>query len=134
MKLVFALAAMMALPAAAEAAPEYALATLCQVLQPCQPPAQFASGPYLAPPVILEVTLDEIQAACDNGHRALIGKGQAAAPAFMGCAAFVGSGCVVHVPADVKLAVPELYDLILAHELAHCRGWVHADYDTAGLQ
>jgi hypothetical protein len=35
---------------------------------------------------------------------------------------------VVHVPGDLKVAVPELYEVVVQHELAHCRGWVHADY------
>jgi hypothetical protein len=34
----------------------------------------------------------------------------------------------VHVPADLQSQLPDLYRLIVAHELGHCRGWVHARY------
>jgi hypothetical protein len=32
------------------------------------------------------------------------------------------------VPSDVKAISAELYDVILRHELGHCRGWHHRRY------
>jgi hypothetical protein len=115
----------------------FSKAQLCVVLQPCEPPAQFASGSFVEKPVIRKITLREIQVVCGAGYRPFLGDrgveaavaaADAGAPSIMGCAQFVGSACVVHVPKDVEAAVPQLYALILAHELAHCRGWVHAKY------
>jgi hypothetical protein len=127
----FLLAALLAsaLPAAAHAAPRYSEATLCKILVPCEPPAQYAAGPYLAPPIIRQVTLARIQTVCRNAGDASSGD----LPGIMGCAAFEAGACVVHVPSDLKSTIPELYSVILRHELAHCRGWVHSDYAIAAL-
>jgi hypothetical protein len=123
--------------ASAAHAATFSKVQLCQVLQPCEPPAKFASGPFLETPVIRKVSLREVQTACGGRYRPFLGdRGVATAtanadsgfPGIMGCAQFVGSACVVHVPRDIEAAVPELYALILAHELAHCRGWVHQRY------
>lgn len=134
------------LPAAALAQadkPKFSTATLCEILQPCQPPAQYASGAYLAKPVVRNVTLRELQGICGGGYAAFLGdkmkrrevslqaamaSGQAADFGILGCAALDTASCVVHVPSDVKTALPDLYRLVLSHELAHCRGWVHARY------
>ncbi len=122
------LAALLLAPAATLAPPCAHAATfskqqLCMVLQPCEPPAKFASGPFLAKPVIREVSLRDIQRICGAGSAHAAANGD-----IMGCARLEPTECIVHVPKDVKAAVPELYDVVLRHELAHCRGWVHADY------
>ena len=114
----------------------YSTTQLCQILQPCQPPAQYASGPYVAKPVIRQVSLRQIQSICGSGYAAFLGTKahpdsvQAAVDAggdfgTLGCAQLNAGDCVVHVPSDLQAALPELYRLVLAHELAHCRGWVH---------
>jgi hypothetical protein len=122
----------------------FTTAELCQILQPCQPPARFASGPFLEPPVIEKVTLRQVQSICGGGYSAFLGKQRdlgpetvqaalaSAASSFhseiMGCAQLQTTRCVVHVPADLQAQLPDLYKLIVAHELGHCRGWVHARY------
>jgi hypothetical protein len=130
---------------AASAGESFSTAELCQVLQPCQPPAKFASGPFLEPVVIRKVTLRQIQAICggartaalhdhdhDTGaeriHAAMAAGALGRGVEIMGCAQLQPASCVVHVPAALKAQLPELYALILAHELGHCRGWVHARY------
>jgi hypothetical protein len=121
-------------PAAAHAAgPHFTTADLCQVLQPCQPPAQFQSGPFLAEPVIRAVSMAQVQTVCGRGYAALPGEGarhavQGGGFGIMGCAQLRDGACVVHVPADLKGKLPALYELVLAHELGHCRGWVHRRY------
>jgi hypothetical protein len=111
----------------------YSTAELCKVLQPCVAPAKYAAGPYLAKPIIRVVSLREVQSAC-GGPFALNRKGAATIHAVMsgdgtlGCASIANNNCVVHVPGDLKSVLPDLYRLVLAHELAHCRGWVHERY------
>jgi hypothetical protein len=103
----------------------FSTAELCQILQPCQPPAQYARGPFVAKPVVLQVSLREVQSICGGG-------GDQAAAGFpygiFGCAQITESSCIVHVPRELKAEIPELYAQVLAHELGHCRGWVHAHY------
>ena len=120
MIVLLALLAAAVLPVAANAAPVYSKPALCQILEPCEPPARYASGPYLAPVIIREVALHEIQAICRGGY------GAHAGPGVMGCAEFTGDRCVVRLPSDIKKSVPELYEVVRRHELGHCRGWVHA--------
>ena len=122
--LLVLLAVAAATPVAAQAGPIYSKPELCKILEPCEAPAQYASGPFLAPPVIHDVPLEEIQVVCGNGYRAFLGD-RASVPGIMGCAQFADGLCIVHLPSDVKAAVPELYDVVRRHELAHCRGWVH---------
>ena len=117
----------------------YSTAQLCQILQPCLPPAQYASGPYVAKPTVRQLSLKQIQGVC-GGYARFLGKTpqgpetvQAAVDAggnfgTLGCAQLNAGGCVVHVPSDLQAVLPELYRLVLAHELAHCRGWVHQSY------
>ncbi len=128
------------LPLAANAAkPHYSTQQLCQILQPCLPPAQYARGPYVAKPVIRQVSLKQLQGICGGGYAAFLGSKarpesvQAAVDAggnfgALGCAQLNASDCLVHVPGDLQAVLPELYRLVLAHELAHCRGWVHQRY------
>jgi hypothetical protein len=132
------------LPAAAPAAQgRFSSQTLCEILQPCRPPPAYASGAFLAKPVIHHVTLRQLQSICGGGYAAFLGdkannrpvslqaamaSGQAADFGILGCAALDTTACVVHLPGDVKATLPELYGLVLAHELAHCRGWVHERY------
>ncbi len=97
--------------------------TICAVLQPCTVPASFSSGPFLAPPEVRDVPLARIQRICSGGMHASAGGNS-----LLGCAQLAGGRCVVHVPADIKRAVPVLYRMILQHELAHCRGWRHERY------
>ena len=124
------------LPAEAHAQ-KYSTAQLCKILQPCQPPAQYASGPYLAKPVIRHVTLKQIQVVCDKGHsrlrRVWTPQGNEtmhdvssnADNDILGCAQLNANACIVYVPSNLKSVLPDLYRLVVAHELAHCRGWVH---------
>lgn len=137
------LAALIFTPTGVDAAkPEFSIEMMCAVLQPCQPPARYASGPFLAPPVVREITLRQVQSAC-GGYRAFLGDrtfqgadtvqaalagGGALGPGIMGCAQLTGSSCIVHVPGNLKTELPELFELVLAHELAHCRGWRHGRY------
>jgi hypothetical protein len=134
------LAVLILAPSGVDAAkPQFSTATLCQVLEPCQPPARYASGAFLAPPVVREITLRQVQSAC-SGYRAFLGDrpyqgaepvqaalagGGALGFGIMGCAQLTGSSCIVHVPRDLKAELPELFELVLAHELGHCRGWRH---------
>jgi hypothetical protein len=97
--------------------------TVCAVLQPCAVPASFSSGPFLAPPEVRDVPLARIQRICSGGLHAAAGGNS-----LLGCAQLAGGKCVVHVPSDIKRAVPTLYRMILQHELAHCRGWRHERY------
>jgi hypothetical protein len=123
MKLFVAILAAIVLAPAAVNAASYSREQLCMILQPCEPPRAFASGPFVAEPVIIEVTLRQIQQRCGSASENIV-----AADTIMGCALLEPTRCVVHVPKDVKAAIPELYDVVLRHELAHCRGWVHAHY------
>ena len=141
--LAIVLLALPAVTAQAKKAP-FSTATMCEVLQPCRPPAQYASGPFLEPPQIVPVTLRRVQAICGAGYAAFLGKDAiASGPAtvqavkasgggfnfsIMGCAQLTGNACIVHLPSDLRAEMPELYALVLAHELGHCRGWVHARY------
>lgn len=134
----FLAAFFLASPGVHAAKSQFSTATLCQVLMPCQPPAPYATGPYIAPPVLREVTLRQVQSVC-GGYRAFLGAATPSVQAAMagggafgfdilGCAQLTASSCVVHVPRDLKVELPELFDLILAHELGHCRGWRHGRY------
>ena len=125
MKFLLVLLAAAAFSPAVHAGPMYSKPELCKILEPCEPPVQYASGPFLAPPVIRDVPLQEIQADCGGGYRAFLGDGARNVPGIMGCAQFADGLCIVHLPSDIKAAVPELYDVVRRHELAHCRGWVH---------
>lgn len=120
--LVLLVSLALALPIAAQAkTKKFSMTTICAVLMPCQPPPRYASGPFLEKPVIELVTLREIQTICgDYGARGDEG--------ILGCAGLTPTSCIVHVPSDVKAGLPEVFRVILAHELAHCRGWVHAEY------
>jgi hypothetical protein len=111
------------LATAAHAAPQYSRAELCRILTPCDPPRQYASRPFVAPVIIREVTFREIQALCGNGYAAFFGAHRG--PDIMGCAELGSEVCIVHLPRDVKTAVPELFEMVRRHELAHCRGWIH---------
>ena len=103
----------------------FSTAELCQILQPCQPPAKFAKGGFLAKPIVRDVSLSEVQSVCG-------GAGDRAASGFpygiFGCAQVNPDSCMVHVPRELKAKLPELYSLVLAHELGHCRGWVHESH------
>lgn len=139
--LIVSLGLMLPVPAQATK-PRFSTQMLCEILQPCQPPAQYASGAFLAKPVVRHVTLREIQTICGGGYASFLGdkarrpvslqaamaSGQAADFGILGCAALDATSCVVHLPSDVKAALPDLYRLVHAHELAHCRGWVHGRY------
>ena len=122
---------------------QFSIETMCAALQPCQPPAKYASGPLLKPSHIVNVTLGQVQKICGRGWIAFLGEeafaggpgtvqamtaGENFGPSVLGCAQLTAANCVVHVPSEFKSELPELYDLVLAHELAHCRGWVHSNY------
>lgn len=123
-------------PMTAHAAKGYSTEQLCQILQPCQAPPQYASGPYLAKPIVRRVSLQQVQSICGGGYAAFLGKRarpksiQAAVASgggfgTLGCAQLNATECIVHVPSDLSAVLPQLFRLVLAHELAHCRGWVH---------
>lgn len=113
---------------------QFSTATMCEVLRPCMPPPQYAKGPFLERLKVVSVTLRQVQSICGGGGAsadrtsAVVGSEGTFNFGIMGCAQLTGTTCVVHVPSDVKAKLPELYALILAHELGHCRGWVHAHY------
>jgi hypothetical protein len=132
MKIVLAFLAALALPAVAHASPpRFSVDQICKILEPCLPPAKYDSGSFVEPPVIVPVTLTQIQSICSNDIDGISpGSGF---PSIMGCATFEGGKCVVHVPADVSATIPDLYNVVLRHELGHCRGWTHPEYDTASL-
>jgi hypothetical protein len=115
---------------AAETMQHVSIAEICKVLTPCLPPPQYDSGPFLMPPVVIDVPLSDIQQICGNGYKSILGN-RPELPTVMGCAAFEADACVVHVPSDIKQSIPDLYRAVLRHELGHCRGWVHADYASA---
>ena len=138
---MFALAA--TLPAAAQAAPvhkaRYSTETLCEIVQPCLPPAQYARGPFLARPAIKLMSLERIQSACADGFamrgtlpesarsvQAAVSMG--ADLGTLGCAQVQATQCEVFLPSDLRRVLPQLYSLVLTHELGHCRGWVHDRY------
>jgi hypothetical protein len=132
MRRLFLIAAAVVLASAAHAM-TFSKVQLCQILQPCEVPQRFASGPFREKPVVRKVSLRDIQTICGGrrpfpGNRDRAAAADADVPGLLGCAQFVGGACVVHVPGDLEAAVPELYRLIVDHELAHCRGWVHRRY------
>lgn len=108
--------------AASAAAPQFSNTQLCQILQPCEPPARYRSGPFVAKPVVREVSMGKVQSICGGTHAAANGFG------IMGCAQIRGGECIVHVPRNLKRELPALFDLVLAHEFGHCRGWTHRHY------
>ena len=73
---LFLLGALLLVPTSASAMKtRFSTAEMCQVLQPCQPPAKFAKGSFLAKPVIREVSLREVQSVCGGaGDRAAFGR------------------------------------------------------------
>src|SRR4051812_11368554 len=101
-----------ALAAATHSLPAQALSEdeLCVLLQPCKAPAQFANRPYLAKPVIREVSMSDVRLACINPDVAV---SHAQNP--LGCASFEGSSCIVTIPAELKNVSRELYALVLEH-------------------
>lgn len=135
MKHLFLLIACALMMPAAAQAQKYTTLQLCEILRPCQAPARYTSGPYLAIPVIRHVSLKRIQGICGGsyarlgprtGHETLQGAVLAHGDiGTLGCAQLTASACIVHVPSDLRTVLPDLYHIVLAHELAHCRGWVH---------
>jgi hypothetical protein len=121
----FALLAAVAIATASSSVPAAAAsdAELCALLEPCKAPAAFTNKPYLAKPVIKEVSMSEVRLACINPDVAV---SHAQNP--LGCTSFEGNSCVITIPAELKNVSGQLYRLVLEHELAHCRGWVHPQY------
>lgn len=91
---------------------------LCMLLQPCKAPARYASGAYIAKPEVREVSMQTVSQYCNDTH-------VAAGAGALGCATIEGGTCLVLVPKEVRAISPQLFKLIVEHELAHCRGWVH---------
>ena len=105
-------------------------AELCEMLVPCQPPAQFARGPYLGTPVIRHVGMRHIETICGfSGYEAFLGRRTihtaGSGGDVLGCTEITGGSCIVHLPSELRARLPALYRLVLAHEMGHCRGWVH---------
>jgi hypothetical protein len=93
----------------------------CAATQYCRIPAQFQRGPFLAKPLLREVSLREIQKRC-SGH-SMVPFG--VANPVVGCARLQSENCVVYLPKEVRAISEEMFAMVLEHELAHCRGWVH---------
>ena len=73
--------------------------------------------------MVIDVTLQQIQSICGADDVGRVGGGGDSVPSIMGCATFQGGKCIVHVPGDLKTVLPDVYDVVLRHELGHCRGW-----------
>ena len=114
---------------------------LCAVLLPCLPPTRYTRGPFVEPPTIERVSLATIQQACSTGENIVLSPTSKKTPriqqalgnfggglSIMGCALITNTSCIVHVPSDVEKVIPRLYDIVVEHELGHCRGWVHPRY------
>jgi hypothetical protein len=119
-------AALLAISLAATVAADVAYAKLnrqefCAATRYCRIPARFLSGPFLAKPLLREVPLREIQKRCSD--HAVIPFGVASP--VVGCARFQSENCVVYLPKEVRAISQEMFDMVVEHELAHCRGWVH---------
>jgi hypothetical protein len=97
----------------------------CAVMQYCRIPARYRNGPFLAKPVIREVSLVEVKRGCSAGGD-VASKG-ILSEYILGCARIVGANCVIYVPKEVRTISSEIFDMVLEHELAHCRGWVHGN-------
>lgn len=109
------------LPAtAANKRAEFSTATMCAALQPCMAPAKYSSGEFPEKPIIKHVTMNQLQAICGSS-----GDNASGTDGVIGCAQHTGTACIVHLPSKLRAEIPELYRLVLAHELAHCRGWKH---------
>ena len=125
---VLPVVALLFIGAAAAMAPNAAYAKLkkadfCEAAKYCRIPAKFRSGPFLAQPQLREVSLRDIQKRCSkSGHAA--GPFGVASP-VVGCAMFQGTNCVVYLPKEVRAISQEMFDMVVEHELAHCRGWTH---------
>jgi hypothetical protein len=88
--------------------------TACLGLPTCQPPAKYASGPFLQKPIIRIVSARDLQSICQYA----IG---AQGDTILGCAEMTGTTCLVRIAKEVRQA--GLYETVVNHELAHCRGW-----------
>lgn len=92
---------------------------LCQIVDHCRAPARYATGPFRAEPVVRTMDARNLATWCSNGQ----GLGGQEGP--LGCTELGSDRCLVFISDKVRPASRELYDLVLAHELAHCRGWIH---------
>lgn len=92
--------------------------THCLGVPTCLPPAKYASGPFLQPPVIRLVRARDLQSICANG----IG---APGDTIVGCSEMTETTCLVRIAREARLGSGSLYQAVLNHELAHCRGWRH---------
>jgi len=98
-------------------------AELCQVLYPCEPPTRYRSGRFVKQPRIVDVSMRQVEAICAG--RVSHARNGDFPYTVMGCAELTGTECIVHISTSLKTVSPLLYDLVLAHELGHCRGWRH---------
>src|SRR6185503_18746319 len=92
--------------------------TACLGLPTCQPPSKYTSGPFLQRPIIRIVSGRALQSICANG----VG---ASGDTIVGCAEMTGTTCVIRIAKEARQAGASLYNAVLNHELAHCRGWRH---------
>jgi len=95
----------------------------CAVMQYCRIPARYRKGGFLAKPVIREVSLSEVREGCSTTTE--VSRKGILADYILGCARIVGANCFIYVPKDVRTISDEIFEMVLEHELAHCRGWVH---------
>jgi hypothetical protein len=124
----FPIAALLAIGAFASVVPDTGHAKLskrefCAVAEYCRIPVQFRRGPFLAQPLLREMPIREIQKNCSrDGHAA--GPFGVNSP-VIGCAKFQDTNCVVYLPKEVRDLSKDIFDMVVEHELAHCRGWTH---------
>jgi hypothetical protein len=123
---IVCIAGLLAIGLTATIAPDGASAKLnkrefCAATQYCRIPARYRSGPFLAKPLLREVSLREIQKRC-SGHTVVP---FGVANPVVGCARLQGEDCVVYLPKEVRAISEEMFAMVVEHELAHCRGWVH---------
>src|SRR5690349_8686516 len=78
-----------------------------------EPPARYASGPYLKPLRVLTLPVSDIAKIC--GHVAQGGKMERVA-----CAVFYRFSCYVYIANQLPSG---WRPGVLEHEKAHCRGW-----------
>lgn len=97
----------------------------CSVMQYCRIPLRYRKGPFLAKPVIREVSVSEVRKGCSTNAE---GASKGILDDYvLGCARIVDEECVIYVPTEARMISDEIFDMVIEHELAHCRGWVHGN-------
>jgi hypothetical protein len=92
----------------------------CRALHDCYIPEEFAQGSFVASPIFYLVGLDEVQNQCSEIVATLSEDNY-----VIGCSVIGDGVCKAYVPFEVLDLSEEMFQAILRHELAHCRGWKH---------